>query len=451
MQVSIETVSGLERRMTVGVPAEQIDNEVTERLQKAAATVRLDGFRQGKVPMKVLRQRFGKGVRQEVVGEVVSRSFYDAVQGEKVRPAGQPNIESLKDQPGEDLEFVAVFEVYPEIELKDFSAISVSRPVAEITGEDVDKMIDILRRQHATWEPVERAAAEGDQVKVDYIGRKDGEEFEGGKAEGSTLELGSGRMIPGFEDAIVGMKAGETKTVPLTFPEDYHNEALKGAAVEFDIAVHEVQEKKLPELDDEFFARFGVEEGGIDKFRDEVRSNMERELRNAVKNKVKTRVMDQLNQLHEVDTPEALVKGEIQTLRRQMLSQFGGGQNFDESMIPDDLFADEARKRVALGLIVARIVEEKEISVDADRVKAQVEEIASSYEEPEEVINYYYSNEQLLNSVHSAVLEEQAVETVLAGAQVSDEPCSYEQAVQPDQPARQDENTEGAEPEGDSE
>ena len=434
MQVSIETVSGLERRMTVGVPAEQVDNEVTERLRKAASTVQLDGFRKGKVPLKVLRQRFGKGVRQEVVGEVVSRSFQQAISQEEMRPAGQPNIESLTDRPGEDLEFTAVFEVYPELELKDFSAISLARPVAEVTDADVDRMVEILREQNAAFEPVERAAAEGDEVTLDYTGRRDGEEFEGGKAEGSKLKLGSGQMIPGFEDAVVGMKAGDTKTVELSFPADYHNEELKGAAVEFDLAVHEVREKTLPELDEPFFEKFGVTEGGIEKFREEVRANMERELRNAIKNKVKTRLMTQLRELHDVALPSALVSGEIRALKRQMMSQFGDAANFDESILPDDLFRDEAEKRVALGLIVAQIIEDNDIKVDGDRVKAQIEEVASTYEEPEEVINYYYSNEQLLNSVQSAVLEDQVVDHVLAQATVTDETCSYEEAVKPDQP-----------------
>lgn len=447
MQVSIETVSGLERRMTVGVPAEKVENEVNDRLVKAAATVRLDGFRKGKVPMKVLRQRFGKGVRQEVVGEMVSNSFAEAIQQQDVRPAGQPNIESLTDNPGQDLEFVAVFEVYPDVELKDFSAVSVARPVAEVGEADLDKMIDVLREQNASWEVVERAAADGDQVTLDYVGRKDGEEFEGGKAEGTDLVIGSGRMIPGFEDALVGMSAGDSKTAPLKFPEDYQNEDLKGADVEFDLKVTAVKEKQLPELNEEFFSKFGVEGGDIEKFRQEVRSNMERELKNAIKNKVKTRVMTQLRELHDVEIPGALLKGEIQALRQQMLSQFGGGQGIDDSMLPDDLFRDEAEKRVALGLIVATIVETAEIKVDGDRVKSYVEELASTYEDPQEVIKYYYSNEQLLNSAQSAILEDQVVDHVLAAANVSDEECSYEEAVQPDRPAEPEASEEESEAE----
>ncbi|MCK9563238.1 MAG: trigger factor [Bacteroidales bacterium] len=442
MQVSIETVSGLERRMTIGVPADQVENEVTARLQKAARTVRLNGFRAGKVPFKVVRQRFGPGVRQEVVGEVVSKSFQDAISKENVRPAGQPSIDSLTDEPGKDLQFVASFEVYPEVELQDFTSLSVVKPVAEVTEADVDKMIDVLRDQNAAWHDVERAAQEGDQVKIDYTGRKDGEEFEGGKASGSNLVLGSGQMIPGFETGIVGMKAGDTKTINATFPDDYHAEALKGAAVEFDITVHAVQEKQQPELDDEFFARFGVNEGGEEKFRAEVRTNMERELRNAIKNKVKTRLMTQLLEKHSVDLPKALVKEEVGALRRQMLSQFGGGQNFDESLLPDELFSAEAERRVALGLLVAKVIEQAEIKADAEKVRAQIEEIAATYEEPEEVVRYYYGNQQLLVGVQSAVLEDQVVEHILQSAGLEEQACSYEEAVQPDRPAADDEGEE---------
>lgn len=432
MQVSIETTSGLERRMTIGVPAEQVENEVAARLQKAARGLRLDGFRAGKVPFKVVKQRFGAGVRQEVIGEVVSKSFQEAVNQEKLRPAGQPSIESLTDKPGEDLEFVAAFEVYPEIELQDFATLSVVRPVAEVSDADVEKMIDVLRNQNAQWVAVDRAAQKDDQVKIDYIGRKGGEEFAGGKASGSLLVLGSGQMIPGFEDALIGMKAGESRTVSLSFPEDYHSEELKGAAVEFDLSVQEVQEKKLPELDDEFFAKFGIKEGGHEKFLAEVRNNMERELRNAIKNKVKTRLMNQLRDRHTVEVPASLVKEEIRALRRQMLSQFGGGQNFDESLLPDELFSGDAERRVALGLIVARIIETAEIKTDAAQVRQQIEEIASTYEEPEEVVRYYYGNQQLLVGVQSSVLEDQVVEHILQNASLTEEPCSYEEAVQPD-------------------
>ena len=432
MQVSIEKTSGLERRLTVGVAAEEVDDKVTAKLQESAKTVRLAGFRPGKVPLKVVRQRFGAGIRQEIVGEVISRSFYEAITQEDVRPAGQPDIEPVKDEAGQDLEYIATFEVYPEIELKDFSSISISRPVAEIADDDVNNVIESIRKQKATWVEVERPAADADQVNIDYTGTRDEEAFEGGEAEASELVLGSGRMVPGFEDAIIGMSASEEKTVPLTFPEDYQADDLKGAEVEFKIKVNSVSEQQLPELNDELFAQFGVKEGGEDKFREDVRNNMNRELGAATKAKLKSRLFKALTDIHEIEIPKALVTGEIDVLRQQMLSQFGGAQQFDASIFPDELFSGEAEKRVTLGLLVAEITKAAELEVDGDKVRARIEDMASTYDEPEQVLQYYYSNEQALNGVQSAILEDQVVEYLVEQAQVSDEPVSYEDALKPE-------------------
>lgn len=433
MQVSIETTSGLERRMTVGVPAEEIDKEIAQRLQKASQTVRIDGFRKGKIPAKVIKQRFGAGVRQEVVGEVLSRTFYEAVTKEELRPAGQPAIEPVKDEEGADLEYIATFEVYPDVELQDFAQINIARPVATVSDEDLTDMVENLRKQRASWDEVERAAADGDQVNVDYKGTQNGEEFPGGTAEASDLVLGSGRMIPGFEDSIVGLSAGDEKTISLSFPDDYHAEDLRGAAVEFAVKVNAVKEQTLPELNDEFYEQFGVKEGGEENFQVEIRSNMERELETAIKNKVKSRLMTQLQDLHSVDIPKALLSNEIQALRQQMLGQFGeGAAQMDMSIFPDELFADEAGKRVSLGLLMAEIVKAAEITVDNDKVKAFIEDRAASYDDPEQVVQYHYSNEELLNSVQSAVMEEQVVDHVLSLAKVDEEATDYKGALTPD-------------------
>lgn len=432
MQVSIETTSGLERRMTVGVPAEEIDKEIAQRLQKASQTVRIDGFRKGKIPAKVIKQRFGPGVRQEVVGEVLSRTFYEAVTKEELRPAGQPAIEPVKDEEGADLEYIATFEIYPEVELQDFAQISISRPVATVSDDDLTDMVESLRKQRASWDAVERAAADGDQVNIDYKGTQSGEEFPGGTADASDLVLGSGRMIPGFEEGVVGLSAGEEKTISLTFPEDYHAEERRGAAVEFAVKVNAVKEQTLPELNDEFYEQFGVKEGGEEKFQEEIRANMERELETAIKNKVKSRLMTQLQDLHSVDIPKALLSNEIQALRQQMVSQFGGAQQMDMSIFPDELFADEAGKRVSLGLLMAEIVKVAEITVDNEKVKAFIEDRAASYDDPEQVIQYHYSNEELLNSVQSAVMEEQVVDHILSLASVAEEATNYKGALTPD-------------------
>ncbi len=438
MQVSIETTSALERRLTIGVPADRIEGEVNSRLQKAAQQARLPGFRPGKVPMKVVRQRFGDGVRQEVLGEVMSQTFYEAVQQENLKPAGRPAIEPKTMEPGKDLEYVAIFEVFPEVVLADVATIEVKRPVAEVGEADVEQMIETLRKQQGRWVEVSRAAQDGDQVTMDYTGTRDGVAFEGGSAEGAALVLGSGRMIPGFEDAIIGMQPGEEKVAQLTFPAEYHNEELRGAAVEFRIKLHTVSEQQLAELDDEFFARFGVKEGGFDQFRKEVAENMGRELKNACKNKVKAQVMDGLLKIHgELGVPRALVVEEIKVLRGQMVQQFGGGAaNLDlEKILPDEMFNEQAERRVKLGLILNEFVARESIKVDAGKVREYVEEMASTYENPAEVVEWYLKNRQQLQGIESLVLEDQVVDTILSRASVADSAQSYQDAVKPDAPA----------------
>ncbi|TAL02158.1 MAG: trigger factor [Porticoccaceae bacterium] len=432
MQVSLETTAELERRLTIGVPAAEIDGAVGERLEKAARTVRLNGFRQGRVPLRVVRQRFGASIRQEVVGEAMSRSFYDAVTREGVRPAGPPRIDPVRDQPGEDLQYIAIFEVYPQVTLAELSDFTVTRPVAEVSDADLDAMIERLRQQRATWEVVERAAMTGDQVSVTYQGRRNGELFPGGSAEDALLVLGSGRMIPGFEDSVIGMRAGETRTASLRFPEDYNEESLRNAEVDFEIRVTAVRERKLPALDAEFLKQFGIDDGDMDRFRAEVRKNMERELTVALRSKVKNRVLNELLARHEVALPQALVANEIGIVRQQMVAQFGGGAQFDAAMLPDELFTEQARRRVKLGLIVAELIKAAQIRLDEERTRARIAEIAAGYEQPDEVVRYYLSNEDALNGVQGSVMEDQVVDHILAKARVTDETLSYTAALQPD-------------------
>ncbi|HTF98755.1 MAG TPA: trigger factor [Cellvibrio sp.] len=431
MQVSLETTSGLERRLTVGVPAEQVENEVENRLKQAARNVNIKGFRKGKVPLSVVKQRFGAGIRQEVVGDVISRSFYAAVQKENVKPAGQPSIQPKQLEVGKDLEYVATFEVYPTVALSDVSAYEITRYKADVTEADVDNMIEVLRKHQATWSVVDRAAIEGDQVDINFVGTKDGVEFAGGKADNHKLVLGSKSMIPGFEEGVIGMKAGEQKTVSVTFPADYQADELKGAAAEFVITVNSVSEPQLPELKKEFFQKFGVEKGGEKQFRKEVKANMDRELANALKAKVKVQVMDALVASHSTEVPKALVANEIQVLRNQMLQRFGGQQqNFDvKSLLPDTMFQEEANRRVTLGLIVGEIVKSTKLKPDAKRVRNMIEEIASTYQEPQEVIDYYSNNQELLAGVESAVLEDQVVDHILGKAKVTDVETNYDEII----------------------
>ncbi len=428
MQVSVETTSGLERRLTIAIPADEIKVEVDKRIQKAAPQIKLDGFRPGKVPMKVVRQRFGGSIRQEVLGEMMSSSFQKAVIQEELKPAGQPAVEPNQVDEDKDFSFTATFEIYPEITLNDLKGVEINRPVTEINDGDVDEMIDTLRKQQATYEDSDNAAEDGDQLNIDFDGYKDGEPFEGGQSEGSDLVLGSDSMIPGFEDGLVGAKAGDEKELNLTFPEDYHAEDLKGAAVVFKVKVNSVKSQQLPEINDEFIEKFGVKEGGVDALKVEVKKNMGRELKQAVKNRIKQQVMDAVLDKNTIEVPSALVDQEVNTMRQQMLQQFGGGaqmENFDMNMLPAELFSEQATRRVSLGLLLSSLVESKEITADADKVREAIDEIASSYDAKEEVVNYYYGNEQQLAQVEAMVMEDQVVEDLMASSTVVDEILNY--------------------------
>jgi len=430
MQVSVETTSPIERRVTVQVPAEEVDQAVSERLQDTAKRVRLNGFRQGRVPMAVVKQRYGRDVRNEVVGEVMRQHYVRAITEHSLNPAGYPSIEPTVDEAGKDLEFVATLEVYPQVELSSIEGTEVERPVAEVTDADIDQMIDTLRKQNASWEVVEREAADGDQVKIDFQGFIDGEAFEGGQAEGHDLVLGSNSFIPGFEEQLVGARAGDEPEIKVTFPEDYQAEHLAGKEATFKVKVHQVSAQQLPEIDDDFIARFGVEGGDLEAFRAEVRKNMEREIKQAVDNRVKQQVLEALQRANDIPVPASLISQETDALKRQAAQQFGLGEDFDVSQLPDELFADQAKSRVQVGLLLGQVIEDNGLEASDDEIKAKVEELAQQYQQPEQVIEYYLKDEQMKNQVKSAVLEEKAVDKLLEQAQVKDVEMSYEEALQ---------------------
>ena len=438
MQVSVETTQGLERKMTIAVPSEKVDSAVNSRLQEAARNVKLNGFRKGKIPFKVIKSKFGAGVRQEVVGELMSQSFYEAIDQESLKPAGQPSIAPKNLNEGEDLEFVATFQVYPEISLPDFSKIELERLGAEISESDIDEMIETLRKQRQTWELVERAAASDDMVNIDYAGKLNGEEFEGGSAQGTNLVLGSERMIPGFEAGIEGKSASDVFTLDLSFPEEYHNKELAGKEVAFEITLNSVSEQVMPVVDEEFYKSFGVEDGGNDAFREEVTSNMGRELKTASRNKLKTKIMDALAEAVETDIPDALVAGEIQQLREQALQQFGGGQNIDANMLPDELFKEQAARRVLLGLVLGEVIQQQELKADPAKVREAIEELASTYESPDDVINWYYGNQEQLGTIESNVLEDQVFDYILDQSAVTDKQVDYQEVIKPEPKAEAD-------------
>ena len=432
MQISVETTEGLERKLTIAIPVDRVDTAVNARLQEAAQTIRLNGFRQGKVPLKVVKNKFGKGVRQEVVGELMNQTYFEAIAQESLKPAGQPRIEPTSIDEGKDVEFVAVFEVYPEIELPNFAAIKAERLVAEVSENDIDEMIETLRKQRQTWVPVERAAADGDMVNIDYVGKKGGEEFQGGKAAGQNLVLGSERMIPGFENGVIGKVAGDEFSLQLKFPDEYHSEELAGAEVEFELKLNTVSEQSLPEVNEDFFKSFGVEEGGIEAFREEVTNNMQREMKTASRNKLKTTLMDALISDMKVTIPAALMSNEINQLKHQTVQQMGGGQGFDPQNMPDDLFKEQAKRRVTLGLVLGEVISQQNIQADAGKVRAAVEELAATYESPEEVVKWYYSNEEQLKGIESSVLEDEVFDYIIEQAEVSDKEVSYQEVIQPE-------------------
>jgi trigger factor len=432
MQVSVETTRGLERRLTITVPAEKVDTEIKNRLRDIAKTQRIDGFRPGKVPVSVIRKRYGIAVRNEVAADMMQRNYVDALVGEKINPAGAPQIEQKMNQEGQDLEFVATFEVYPEVALKDLSTLPIDKPVVDVEDGDLDNMLETLRKQHATWKSVERKSKKSDKVTMDFVGTVDGEEFDGGKAEDFELELGQDRMIPGFEKGLIGAKAGEEVTVEVTFPEDYHAENLKGKPAVFAVKLNSVEQQVLPEIDDEFAALFGVEEGGVDALKTEVRKNMARELGQAVKGKIKEQVIKGILAMHELDLPRSLIDQEIEGLRKQAMQRFGG-QASPENMpeLPADLFEEQAKDRVKISLLLGEVIKSNELQVEDDRVTALIENMASAYENPEEVVQYYKTNNELLQQMRNVALEEQAIDLVVENAAVSDAPASFDDIMNP--------------------
>ncbi|KKD01438.1 MULTISPECIES: trigger factor [Photobacterium] len=428
MQVTVETTEGLERQITITVPAANIEDAVTAQLKKIAKTRRFDGFRPGKAPIKMVARMFGASVRQDVLGEVMQRHYIEAIVKEKINPAGAPTFTPVDMTEGKDLVFKATFEVFPEIELTGLDKIAIEKPAAEVKDEDVAQMLETLRKQQANWAEVDTAADANSRVTIDFTGSIDGEEFDGGKAEAFPLAMGQGRMIPGFEEGIVGKKAGEEFNIEVTFPEDYHAENLKGKAAVFAIKLHKVEAQELPELNEEFVKKFGVEDGSVDGLKAEVRKNMERELKQAVKGRIKDQVLNGLIEQNDIDVPSALIDQEVNTLRQQAVQRFGGNAN-NAPELPRELFEEQAKRRVVVGLLLGEVIKAEELKADDERVKALITEMASAYEDPTEVVAYYEKNEQLMNNMRNVALEEQAIDALLAKAQVSEKEVSFNELM----------------------
>ncbi|HGE6080377.1 TPA: trigger factor [Vibrio cholerae] len=430
MQVTVETLEGLQRRLNITVPAANIEDAVAAELRNIAKNRRFDGFRKGKVPMKMVAKMYGKAVRQDVLGEVMQRHFIEAIVKEKINPAGAPTFAPVEIGEGKDLVFTATFEVYPEVELKGLENIAVEKPTAEVTDADVAEMLETLRKQQATWKEVDESAENGKRVSIDFVGSIDGVEFEGGKAENFPLEMGAGRMIPGFEDGIVGKTKGMEFVIDVTFPEDYHAENLKGKAAKFAIKVNKVEARELPELNDEFVARFGVAEGGVDALKAEVRKNMERELKQAIKARIKEQAIEGLVKENEIQVPSALIDQEINVLRQQAAQRFGGNVEA-AAQLPRELFEEQAKRRVVVGLLLGEVIRTHELKADEEKVKALITEMATAYEDPSEVVSYYEQNQQLMNNMRNVALEEQAVDAIIAKAKVTEKAISFSELMNP--------------------
>ncbi|MCK8929087.1 trigger factor [Haemophilus influenzae] len=429
MSLNIETTQGLERRVAITVPTEIVSKAVREEFKRAAKNVRVDGFRKGHVPAHIIEQRFGASIRQDVLNDLLPRHFFDAVIAEKINIAGRPTFAIETFEEGKDLVFTATFEVYPEVKLQGLENIKVEKPTVEITEADIDKMIDVLRKQQATWAESQDVAKADDRVTIDFVGSVDGEEFEGGKATDFVLFMGQGRMIPGFEEGIVGHKAGEQFDIDVTFPAEYHAENLKGKAAKFAITLKKIENMVLPELTDEFVAKFGPNTKSVADLRAEIRKNMERELKNALVSRVKQQVINGLIEQNPIDVPASAVE-EINVLRNQAAQRFGGNAQ-QTAQLPRELFEAEATRRVQVGLLFSEVIKSNELKADEERAKAMIADIASAYEQPAEVVEYYSKNEELMNNIRNVVLEEQAVDAVLAKAQVTEKVSSFDEIMNP--------------------
>jgi len=423
MQVNLQSTGSLERRMEVSVPKEQIEQAIAERLKKVSRTAKLKGFRPGKAPIKVIQQQFGAQVRQEVLSDLMQSSFSRAVSEAKLTPAAGPRIEPISSAPGEDLKYRAVFEVFPEVILKDVDGLAVNRPVAEVAEADIEAMVQNLREQRPGFDAVERESQEGDRVTMDFEGVIDGKGFEGSKGEAVAVILGAGRMLKDFEAAILGVRAGEQKQVAVRYPDEYHNKDLAGRTAEFSVSVSKVEQKVLPPLDDAFCREYGVTEGGLEQLLSEVADNMRRELSENIRSRVKQQLFDRLLEANPVDVPKALIEQQVRDMQMDTARRIGAK---DASQVPPaEPFVEPARRRVALGMLVNELVKSRGIQVDRSRVETRLGELAGTYPDPEAILTAYRQNPDAMRQVEGMVLEDQVVDYLLERAKVTDQPSTF--------------------------
>jgi trigger factor len=428
MQVSVEKTSELSRKMTVSVPEAVIQEKVSERLKSIMPNVKVNGFRPGKVPSHVVNKMYGSQIRYEVAGELIQSTYYEALQSQQLNPIGQPTINPVDGAEG--FEYTAVFEVLPEVSLAGLELIEVTRPVASIEEADVDAVIEKLRVQRTAWQPVNRAVQLSDRVTLDFSGEVEGENFTDGLVQNYSVDIGANQMIPGFEDQLLGLEVGANKTFDLAFPDAYGNAKLAGKTAQFAVTIIAVAEPSVPEIDAEFIKSYGVAEGTADSFREDVKKNMARELAEALRSKLRTTVVDVLYETCPIAVPTALVDEDIESRMKQYLEESRQG-NIEQSGLEmlRSLFAEQAKRRIAVGLILGEIIQQNGLQLDHDKVRIMIEDLAGSYENPQEVIDWYYTEKERLQEVQQLVLEEQAVQWLLARAKVSEETLSFSDAV----------------------
>ena len=424
MQVSVEKTSELSRTMTVCIPEAVVQKKMADRLKSLAREIKIDGFRPGKVPQEVVKKMYGERVRGEIAGDLIKDTYYDALEGQDLKPAGHPHIQPLDEIDG--FKYTAVFEVYPEISLKGIDELEIVRPLSSVSDIDVDGMIEKLRVQKQTWRVVDRPAQNSDNVTISFSGTSEGENFTDGKLEDFKVICGQKKMISGFEDNLLGLTAGAHKTFILNFPEDYGNEKLAGKAAEFEVDVVEVEAPVLAEIDEAFIKAYGIEDGLIESFRADVKNNMQRELDQALRSKLKSSVMDALYEKVKLTVPNTLVDVEIESLMKPYIETAKRQKmKLEDLKLPRDSFEDQAKRRVALGLILGEVIQKESIKLDNDKVRSTIEDMAKSYERPEDVVAWYYSDESRLNEVQQMVLEDQVVEWLVGQAKVSDETVNF--------------------------
>ncbi|MED7789028.1 trigger factor [Francisella sp. 19X1-34] len=435
MQVTVEKKEGIHCSLLIEVPANEIDAEVSKRVNNTAKTIKMDGFRPGKVPAGMVKKKYGEQIRMEVISDLIPQKYSKAIQDEKLAVAGI-EVDLKENQEGQPLKFVANLELFPEFEVSGFEKIEVQKPVVDLGDNEVKQMIENLRKQLATFKEVERAVEKDDKVVIDFVGKKDGEIFEGGSANDQELVIGSGQMIPGFEDGIIGMNKDEQKTITVTFPEEYQNKDLAGQEATFDITVKKIQQAELPEVDEEFVKKFGVK-GGVDTFEDEIKENMQRELKFILQRKVKEQVFKGLREIAEFDTPKALIKREIDAAKQNLVQQMGGAKGFDVNQLPDNLFEDNAKQKVETSLVLDSVMKSQNFEATEEEVDSLLNEMVQAYEEPEKTKEQIKKNEKEIANLKALVIENKLTDWVLDQAQVSEKEEDFFEVIKENMQAQQ--------------